>query len=400
MPNKEEVVSRRDLLRFFGASVAAAGGNALAAAPAVKHPRWYGFNLLEYFSTDTDWMKYFPYKNDGLFLEDDFRWMRDWGFNFARLPMDYRFWTAPDLFAISESKVEPIDRAIRLGEKYGIHVNIGLHRAPGYCILDGMDQEITGIHVIPEKTSLFEDQRTLDAFVHQWTFFARRYRGIPSELLSFNLLNEPLVHQGINEPQVRRNAEQPLRERAEYSRVAKLALAGIREHDPNRRVVTDGFPGGFAPIPELYDAGLIQSGHQYSPALLTHYNCEWVRRSRVPASPPPAPSWPVKNSNGSVTYDRQTIAKIFQPWAEAAGRVPIHFGEMGCHRYTPPEVVNAWFEDSLSVFDSLGAGWALWNFRGPFGVLDTARDGTNFEDWHGHKLDRKLLTVLQAHMKR
>jgi hypothetical protein len=46
---------------------------------------WYGFNLLEYFSTDPDWMKYFPYKNDGMFPEDDFRRIRDWGFNFARL---------------------------------------------------------------------------------------------------------------------------------------------------------------------------------------------------------------------------------------------------------------------------------------------------------------------------
>jgi hypothetical protein len=60
-----------------------------------KNPRWYGFNLLEYFSTDADWMKYFPYKNDGMFQEDDFRWIRDWGFNWVRLPMDYRFWTAP-----------------------------------------------------------------------------------------------------------------------------------------------------------------------------------------------------------------------------------------------------------------------------------------------------------------
>jgi hypothetical protein len=45
----------------------------------VKNPAWYGFNLLEYFSTDPDWMKYFPYKNDGMFQEDDFRWIRDWG---------------------------------------------------------------------------------------------------------------------------------------------------------------------------------------------------------------------------------------------------------------------------------------------------------------------------------
>ena len=101
------------------------------------NPKWYGFNLLEYFSTDPDWMRYFPYRDDGSFKEDDFRWMRDWGFNWVRLPMDYRFWTDPgNLMKIEERKIEPIDRAIRLGEKYAIHINICLHRAPGECCLD------------------------------------------------------------------------------------------------------------------------------------------------------------------------------------------------------------------------------------------------------------------------
>ena len=53
----------------------------ISASSPAENPRWYGFNLLEYFSTDPDWMKYFPYKNDGTFQEDDFRWIRDWGFN-------------------------------------------------------------------------------------------------------------------------------------------------------------------------------------------------------------------------------------------------------------------------------------------------------------------------------
>jgi hypothetical protein len=76
----------------------------LSPPPLAKNPAWYGFNLLEYFSTDTDWMKYFPYKDDGLFLEDDFRWIRDWGFNWVRLPMDYRFCTGPNLFSIDDKK--------------------------------------------------------------------------------------------------------------------------------------------------------------------------------------------------------------------------------------------------------------------------------------------------------
>jgi aryl-phospho-beta-D-glucosidase BglC (GH1 family) len=76
---------------FSGQSSHEANSDSSRSKPPAKNPRWYGFNLLEYFSTDADWMKYFPYKNDGMFPEDDFRWIRDWGFNWVRLPMDYRF---------------------------------------------------------------------------------------------------------------------------------------------------------------------------------------------------------------------------------------------------------------------------------------------------------------------
>lgn len=374
-----------------------------------KNPRWYGFNLLEYFSTDPDWMKYFPYRDDGMFPEDDFRWIRDWGFNWVRLPMDYRFWTAPDLFTIDEKKIEPIDRAVRLGEKYGVHVNICLHRAPGFCILDTMDEKFTAIHITKERTSVFYDPRTLDAFVHQWTFFANRYKGIPSERLSFNLVNEPIVPPDATEMaeiQEQRplktsdffNAEMLQRHAKEYTRVAKAGADAIRAHDSQRLVVTDGYPGGGAPIPELFATGMLQSGHTYNPMQVTHHDCEWVRGGGVAIDK--LPTWPLKDDEGNIICDRQKLEKDFHPWAGlAAQSMPIHFGEMGSYKHTSPDVVLAWFNDTLDVLSELNSGWALWNFRGPFGVLDTERPGSKFEDWKGHKLDRTLLTLLQKKSK-
>src|SRR5277367_2059950 len=220
---------------------------AISAGPA-NNPSWYGFNLLEYFSTDADWMAYFPYKNDGMFVEDDFRWIHDWGFNFVRLPMDYRFWTAPDLVTINEKAVEPIDRAIRLGEKYGVHVNICLHRAPGLCILDTMDAKLTGISVTKEKTNVYTDKQTFDAFVHQWVYFAERYKHIDSNILSFNLVNEPIALPSAAEladlekkgPVTARDlfsAELLSRHAADYIRLARASNDAIRAHDPKRLAV-------------------------------------------------------------------------------------------------------------------------------------------------------------------
>jgi endoglucanase len=375
---------------------------------AAKNPKWYGFNLLEYFSTDPDWMKYFPYKDDGMFLEDDFRWIRDWGFNWVRLPMDYRFWTdSQDLFKIREDKVVPIDRAIKLGEKYGVHVNVSLHRAPGYCILDTLDESVTGIHVTKEKSSVFADPKMLDAFVYQWTYFADRYKGISSEKVSFNLVNEPIVMPTAAEIEEQKKAGQSKpadisvefarRHAADYTRVARAAIEAISKHDPQRLVITDGYNGGTAVISDLFDTGVLQSCHTYHPVQLTHYQCEWARGFLTGAEP--LPTWPLKINKGAV-IDRAELAHTFQPWSELAARgIPIHFGEMGCYKHTPPNVVLAWFDDTLSVLGDLHSGWALWNFRGPFGVLDTERRGTKFEDWHGHQLDRALLGLLQKKMK-
>lgn len=132
---------------------------------------------------------------------------------------------------------------------------------------------------------------------------------------------------------------------------------------------------------------------------LTHYQCEWARGMLTGSEPIPA--WPSKDQSGKIVCDRQTLQKLFQPWGEinAAG-VPIHFGETGCYKHTPPEVVLAWFNDTSDLIGELKSGFALWNFRGPFGVVDTERAGTKFEDWHGQKLDRPLLTLLQSKIKK
>jgi hypothetical protein len=71
---------------------------------------------------------------------------------------------------------------------------------------------------------------------------------------------------------------------------------------------------------------------------------------------------------------------------------------MGCGGHTPPDVVYAWFNDTLDLMKDLKAGWALWNLRGQFGIVDTGRPGTEFKDFHGHKLDYKLLDLLKSKM--
>ena len=70
-------------------------------------------------------------------------------------------------------------------------------------------------------------------------------------------------------------------------------------------------------------------------------------------------------------------------------------GEFGCHNRTPHEVVLPWMRDCLAAWREAGWGWALWNLRGSFGILDSDRADVAYERWRGHKLDRAMLRILQ-----
>ncbi len=95
-------------------------------------PRWRGFNLLEKFSAE-DAVESGSGRRNPPFRETDFQWISDWGFDFARLPMSYRCWSSPDRWMeIDESALDDVDAAVEYGRRYGVHVCLNLHRAPGY----------------------------------------------------------------------------------------------------------------------------------------------------------------------------------------------------------------------------------------------------------------------------
>ncbi len=53
--------------------------------------------------------------------------------------------------------------------------------------------------------------------------------------------------------------------------------------------------------------------------------------------------------------------------------------------------------DCLELWKEAGWGWALWNFRGSFGLLDSKRADVKYEKFRGCELDREMLELLRAH---
>ena len=52
--------------------------------------------------------------------------------------------------------------------------------------------------------------------------------------------------------------------------------------------------------------------------------------------------------------------------------------------------------DVLALAKDAQWGWVLWCLQGSFGILDSGPADVHYEDFHGHKLDRKMLALLQA----
>lgn len=471
--------------------------------PTPEHlPRWRGFNLLNLFHRD--------WSNEP-WVEADFSRIARLGFNFVRIPADYRIWAADDEGrTFHENQLQRLDEAVELGRRHGVHVMINFHRAPGYTV-----------NSPAEPRPIWSHDDVLETCARHWAELARRFRGVPNRNLSFNLFNEPADVSG-----------------EDHARVVRRLLAAIRAEDPDRLVVLDGIDWGRTPAPGLDDAHVAHATRGYAPFGLSHWGADWIEGS----SAWPQPAWPDARTNallfgpvkqdlrrplvlegpvggrtlrlrvgqvsalarlvatadgavvldetfrpgpgdgpwksaqyraewdiwqnvydidvrgaipagatrleidvtegdwmtflelglgnpdgtesvlasggaewavreGSVRFDpdaspvwrtptvldRAWLAAAFQPWRERAQVAGVMVGEFGANRNVPHDVVIRWMEDNLHVWRDAGSGWALWQFRGNFGVADSDRPDAEYIEWEGLRLDRAMIELLQRY---
>ena len=343
----------------------AAEATAPAARPQPKIPRWRGFNLTELTGG----------QRGRAFRESDFAWMAEWGFNFARLPMSYWSWSSPtDWMHIDEAALAPVDQAVAWGRQYGIHINLGFHRIPGYCV-NGREREPHQLFESPRS----EMEQALAAATHHWSVFAERYKSAPAAEVSFDLMNEPPF----------------MPDQSRYVEIARTLIAAIRRANPDRLIFADGADIGQTPVMGLVDEGIVQSTRGYLPKMVSHYTATWVPEREFESHA--VPTWPMVADDG-VRWDRGKLRReLIDTWQPLVERgAPVHVGEWGCYIKTPHAVALAWMTDLLALWREAGWGWSMWNLRGGFGILDSGREDVAYEDFRGHKLDRQMLDLLLA----
>ena len=380
-------MKRRTFLKntgLFTAGLALAENSAFASTQtSVKNklPKWKGFNMLDFFSP-------IPTPTSHPTTEDHFKWMQDWGFDFIRVPIAYPSYlnidrtkdiTPEDVYKINNEAVDRIDALVTRAHKYNLHVSLNLHRAPGYCIN-------AGFH---EPYNLWRDDEAQKAFYFHWNMWAKRYKNVSNKKISFDLVNEPSMREDMNDQHSKSSAVPG----DVYRKVAKEAAEAIRKENPDHLVIADGNNVGNSPIPEIVDLNIAQSCRGYYPGSISHYKAPWANKDTINL---PEPKWP--GQVGDKYLSRPLLENYYKPWIDLAKQnVGVHCGECGCWRRTPHDVFIAWFTDVVDILSSNNIGFALWNFIGDFGLLDSNRTDVAYEDWQGHKLDKKLLDLCTKH---
>ena len=252
-------------------SIGAFGDASPACNPAAWRPRerWRGFNLEG---------KAIKGKFSGEWRESDLAMMHELGFNFARIMIDHRYWCKDDDWTQPDpAKFGPIDEVIAWGRKHQIHIQICFSFPPGIDV------------VTKSKKALFTDPVAHRALATHWAYFARRYKGIPNDELSFNLFNEP-EQNGTEE---------------NYAPLIRDTTAAIHAEDPARFVVIDGLEWGRNPELAAIRMPVGQSHHAYVPMTVTSYKASWISGAKdwdVPIWPPYPVSGPIFGARKPATH--------------------------------------------------------------------------------------------------
>lgn len=306
--------------------------------------------------------------------EKELDFICDMGCNFIRLPIDYRFFVQDFNYGNSNEKMlEVLDFCIESIISRGLHCSLNIHRAPGYCI-NGAETE---------RHNLWKDKEAQDEFVRLWKDFAIRYSNYNENQLSFDLLNEP---PNINQYGMTRETHKSIMERV---------ISSIKSVDSKRTIIIDGLGGGNLAMPEMAKSGVIHSTRGYQPMALTHYEASWCEDTKGLEAPIyPGTNWDKK------TWTRETLVEHYKPWKEVEKQgVKVHVGECGCYNKVDNTLALNWFKDLFSVYSELDWGFALWNFKGDFGIVSHNRKNTRWESIKGFSVDRDLYELMKAAIK-
>jgi aryl-phospho-beta-D-glucosidase BglC (GH1 family) len=225
------------------------------------------------------------------------------------------------------------------------------------------------------KHNLSSD-RGVDDFVQLWRILASHFASSDPARVFFELMNEPEV-------------QDPYRWMGIQARV----IESIRQIDADHTIVATA--ANYSSLPDLLqlepvrDPNVIYNFHFYEPYQFTHQGAswgadDWIFYKNIPYPASPATlAGQMKNVPGDrARYDLYLYGATGWNSEAIAGRiafaaawarerhVPLICDEFGAYRETAePASRSRWIGDVRSALEANHIGWAMWDYRGNFGVV-------------------------------
>jgi endoglucanase len=322
-----------------------------------RHLR-HGVNASEWFAQSAG--DYSAARTNRFIDAQDIALMAKLGFDNVRLSIDptplEQFPRGKD--GMNDEFVGRLDRAVDTMLADGLAVQIDLHPEENY------KQEVGG------------GNEVVDRLVMLWRRLAAHYATRDPDMVFFEVMNEPEVHD-------------PYRWAGIQARVA----AAIREAAPRHTIIATG--PNYSDIVDLLamhplaDGNVIYSFHFYDPHTFTHQGAGWgepwwsyTHGIPYPATegsmaellkevPDPASRFEMENY-WLDHWDERRIRLLIDEaaaWGQA-NHVPLICNEFGAYReHTEVQARMHWLRDVRTALEADGIGWTMWDYRGGFGVV-------------------------------
>lgn len=238
------------------------------------------------------------------------------------------------------------------------------------------------VDVHPEedfKRNIQRDATHLAKFTRFWGSLAEHLAQRDPEKVFLEILNEPMVEDG-----------------AVWARMQAQLAAEIRRRAPRHTIIATGHKWSgleqLIALEPLPDPNIIYNFHFYDSHNFTHQGATWGAKYWTSLKGVPYPSSPEavakllplttnEEARGALAEygrERWNAAHIEAEIAKAAawGRkhgVRLTCNEFGVYRkFAVPADRAAWIRDVRVSLEKHDIGWAMWDYRGDFGVVNRA----------------------------
>jgi len=307
-----------------------------------------------------------PPKNQDWFTQKDVEKIKTLGMDFIRLPVDEEIlWDTQG--KRQKEAFDWMDQAIRWCQDSDLRIIVDLHILRSHHF----NQE--------EEPQLYNDPEMMEHFAHLWKDLSDFLGHWSHDRVAYELLNEAVA-----------------RDNAKWNKVYPYPYKAIRKREPERTIILGSnnynqcitYPD--LEIPQ--DKNLILSFHYYNPMFVTHYQASWTPFGpykgpvNYPGQPVPSEEFrhlsgvsPEENTPFDIDKMREQIALPLKRAKEQGHK--LFCGEFGCINGSPSEVQKRWYRDIRQVFEENDIAWALWDYRGAFGLL--TREGREVQPEKG-----------------